>query len=241
MGSKLDTRAIKGQWVGYDKDSTHTHQIYVPDKNSIAVKQDVRFVLANVTVYTAPSTNTPAPTATAQAPQLTLPPTTLPPALPPVPATTKPTPSNVPLPDSDEDSRGDEEEGGEWEVEDQPNPALPGKCQSPTVSKPATQSRASGPSYAQPMCTSTCKKFPSNIDRRITAGEGTADRRVAGRKAKKKTGASAALLDELAYLSTDSAFIAELTPVVASAISESQDDPSSVNKAQSHSDWPLWQ
>ena len=49
------------------------------------------------------------------------------------------------------------------------------------------------------------------------------------------------LTDELAYLGADCAFISELTPIVASAISDSRDDPSTVKEAQSRSDWPLWQ
>jgi hypothetical protein len=60
-------------------------------------------------------------------------------------------------------------------------------------------------------------------------------------KAKKKTGAAAVLADELAHLGADCAFIAELTPVVASAISDSRDDPTRHREAQSRTDWPLWQ
>ncbi|KAF8261968.1 hypothetical protein EI94DRAFT_741698 [Lactarius quietus] len=165
----------------------------------------------------------------------------LPPALPPVPAMTRPTPSNIPLPDSDEESGEDKEEGREWEDEDRPDPALPGKYQSPAASKPITRKKTSGPSYAQPTRTSTRKKCPADINRRITAGEGTADGRMEGKKTKKKPGVATALLDELAYLGADCAFIAELTPIVASVINDSQDNLSSVSKARSRSDWPLWQ
>ena len=49
------------------------------------------------------------------------------------------------------------------------------------------------------------------------------------------------LMDELTYLGADCAFISELTPIVASAISDSRNDPSTVKEAQSCSDWPLWQ
>ena len=48
-------------------------------------------------------------------------------------------------------------------------------------------------------------------------------------------------MDELAYLGADCAFITELTPIVAGAISDSREDPRTVNEAQSRSDWPLWQ
>jgi hypothetical protein len=55
-GSKLDARAIEGHWVGYDKDSTHAHRIYIPGKNLIAVERNIRFAPANVTVHTGPGT-----------------------------------------------------------------------------------------------------------------------------------------------------------------------------------------
>ena len=48
-------------------------------------------------------------------------------------------------------------------------------------------------------------------------------------------------MDELAYLGADCAFITELMPIVAGAISDSHKDPRTVNEAQSRSDWPLWQ
>ena len=236
-GSKLDARAIEGHWVGYDKNSTHAHRIYIPGKNLIAVERDVRFVPANVTVHTAPSPTTPSQTPTL------LPPPTLPPAQPPAPTTARPTPSNVPLPDSDDEDGGEEEGEGEWEDEERADPAPPGKYQSPVVSRNTTRPRASAPSYAQPTRTSTRKKQPADIDKRIAAGEGTTDGRAAGKRPKKKTGAAAVLTDDLAYLGADCAFIAELTSIdfVASAISDSRGDPNTVNDAQSRTDWPLWQ
>ena len=232
-GSKLDARAIEGHWVGYDKDSTHAHRIYIPSKSSIAVERNVRFAPTNVTVHTGPApTPTPAPPA--------LPPSapTLPPATPPAQAPAKPTPFNTPLPDSEDEEDGGEEVEG-WEDEERPDPAPPGQYKTPAASKTTTRPKTSAPSYAQPTRTSTRRKQPGDIDRRIAAGEGTADGRTAGRK--KKTGSAAALADELAYLGADCAFITELAPIVASAINDSRDDPSTLGEAQSRSDWPSWQ
>jgi hypothetical protein len=51
---KLNARALEGQWVGYDEDSTHTHHIYWQGKNSISIKHDITFVPAT-TIFTFPS------------------------------------------------------------------------------------------------------------------------------------------------------------------------------------------
>jgi hypothetical protein len=48
--SKLDARAIKGQWVSFDHDSTHAHHIYWLGKNTISVECDIKFTPASTTV-----------------------------------------------------------------------------------------------------------------------------------------------------------------------------------------------
>jgi hypothetical protein len=48
--SKLDARAIEGQWVGFDHDSTHAHRIYWPGKNTVGIECDVKFTPASTTV-----------------------------------------------------------------------------------------------------------------------------------------------------------------------------------------------
>ena len=50
-GSKLDTRATEGRWVGFDRESTHAHCIYWPDKRHVSVERNIKFVSATVTVY----------------------------------------------------------------------------------------------------------------------------------------------------------------------------------------------
>ena len=128
-GSKLDARAIEGRWVGYDKDSTHAHRIYFPDKNSVGVERDVRFTPTNVTVHAGP-----VPTS-APPPHAPPPPPSLPPATPPAPTTTRATPFNTPLLDSEGEEEQEEGEGEEgWEDEEHPNPAPPGQFQAPAVS-----------------------------------------------------------------------------------------------------------
>ncbi len=42
-GSKLDAHALEAQWVGFDSDSTHTHHVYWPGKNSVSVERNVKF------------------------------------------------------------------------------------------------------------------------------------------------------------------------------------------------------
>ena len=91
------------------------------------------------------------------------------------------------------------------------------------------------------MHTSTHKQQPGDVDRRIAVGEGMANGKVVGQKVKKKTGSAVVLMDKLAYLSADCAFITELMPIIACTISDSCKDPRTVNEVQSRSDWPLWQ
>lgn len=51
-GSKLDAQAVEGHWVGYDKDSTHTHWIYFSNKNKVAIEQNVKFAPTTITIHT---------------------------------------------------------------------------------------------------------------------------------------------------------------------------------------------
>ena len=240
-GLKLDVQAIEGHWVGYDKDSTHAHRIYILSKNSIAVEQNVRFVPTDVTIHTGP---TPANSS------LT-PPSALPPVLPPVQTTTDLGPPPLAQDDEDEqDEEGGEEEQGRGEEEAQ-DPALPGQYQSPTVNKsktPRSQPKTSGPSYTQPTRTSSRKSKPGEVERRIEAGEGTTDGRPTSstkalqpKKPKKVRRASAAIIDDFLEFGVNCEFIATAAPLIAQAISKTQGDPQSVDEARSRSDWPLWQ
>ena len=238
-GSKLDARAIEGHWVGYDKDSTHTHRIYIPSKSSIAVEQNIRFAPTNVTIHTGP-----APVNSSPAP----PSPVLPSALPPISTTAQPFPSDVQDLEGEEEGEEDEEGDGE---EDWHDPAPPGQYQSPAVNKNKankSQPKTGEPSYAQPTQTSTRKTKPGKIDRRIEAGEGTADGRItsstksqASKKPKKKGGTTVAFTEEFAHFGIDFAFAAELAPVVEAAIGDSKEDPDTIEEARSRSDWPLWQ
>ena len=49
-GSKLDGRAVIGQWVGFNKDSSG-HRIYFPDKWTISIRCSVKFDTADMKVY----------------------------------------------------------------------------------------------------------------------------------------------------------------------------------------------
>ena len=52
--TKLDTQALQAQWVGYDADSTHAHQVYWPGKNSVSVESNIKFVLPSIVINTQP-------------------------------------------------------------------------------------------------------------------------------------------------------------------------------------------
>jgi hypothetical protein len=238
-GSKLDARAIEGHWVGYDKDSTHAHRIYIPDKNKIAIERNIKFAPTTVTI-TAPMPLIIHPHAIipSQPPQPPQPPI-LPPTVPPIP--TWPAPESTPLPDSEGEEGGEKDEEGAWEDEERADPAPPGQFEAPTTSKNTkSRQKTSGPSYAQPTRTSTRRKQPADIERHIAAGEGTADGRATIKRTK-KTGAAVALMDKIAHFGADFAFVSELTPTITDAIGDTHDDPNNVNEARSRSDWPLWQ
>jgi hypothetical protein len=79
-GSKLDAWAVEGRWVGYDRDSTHAHRVYWPEKHSISVERNIKFIPTTFTIYS-PAVSIPAMRplpAVAQAPQA--------PSLPPLPS-----------------------------------------------------------------------------------------------------------------------------------------------------------
>ena len=240
-GSKLDARAIEGHWVGYDKDNTHAHRIYIASKNSIAVERNVRFAPTDVTVHTGPTPVNSSHTS----------PPALPPAHPPVQTTMESGPPPLVRDDEDErDEEEDEEEQGRGEEETQ-DPAPPGQYQSPAVTKNKSSKprlKASEPNYAQPTRTSTCKGKPGDVERRIEAGEGTTDGRPSSsaripqpKKPKKVRGASAAIIDDFLEFGVNCEFIAAAAPLIAQAISKTQGDPQTVDEARSRSDWPLWQ
>jgi hypothetical protein len=243
LGSKLDARAIKGHWVGYDEDSTHAHRIYIPDKNRVAVERNIRFAPTNiVTIYTQPTNSTCAITAVPQPPPQppTLPPV-LPPAPPPAPTMSWPMPASIPLPNKEGEEGGEEDKGGRSEDEDRIDPAPPGQFQTPITSKSAKPWAKANPSYAQPTHTSNHKTKPSDYKKRIEAGEGTVDggeEKWPGKK-KKKIGAVAAIADAFTDFGTDYAFTAGLAPAAAAAIGDAQDNPHTIKEAPSRADWPL--
>ena len=153
-GSKLDAQAIEGHWVGYDKDSTHTHRIFMPDKNRVAVERNIQFVPATVTIYTQTGDTTHAITAAPQSSQQpTLPSASLP--APPL-ALMMPWPKPGDAPNKEGEEGGEEDEGGGWEDEDRNDPAPPGQFQTSTASKSAKPRTKANPSYAQPTRTSLC-------------------------------------------------------------------------------------
>ena len=146
-GNKLDMRALKAHWVGYDEQSTHAHRIYWPEDRWISVERDVRFMSDSVTVHTPLLGMNQRPD---DAPGVTQRPPT-------------PPPEPDPDPPAATDS-GEEEIEVEGELDDLSLLPTPRK-RAPKVQPPATQ----------PTRQSTRLKKPSAIVRRIEAGEGTAD------------------------------------------------------------------
>ena len=50
-GSKLDTWALEGHWVGYDQDSMHAHHIYWSKKHSVSVEHNIKFIPTTFSIY----------------------------------------------------------------------------------------------------------------------------------------------------------------------------------------------
>jgi hypothetical protein len=68
-GNKLGAHRLQANWVGYNSDSPHAHCIYWPEKHSISVEQNMKFISDSVTLYTQSSsceTNTTLCTISAQ-------------------------------------------------------------------------------------------------------------------------------------------------------------------------------
>lgn len=49
-GSKLDGRAVKGRWVGYDEESSG-HRIYSPEKRTVSIQRSVKFKTDDINIY----------------------------------------------------------------------------------------------------------------------------------------------------------------------------------------------
>ena len=49
-GSKLDGRAVEGQWVGFDPDSSG-HCIYSPEKRTVSIQRSIKFNMDDDDVY----------------------------------------------------------------------------------------------------------------------------------------------------------------------------------------------
>jgi hypothetical protein len=68
-GNKLEACRLQANWVGYNSNSLHAHHIYWPEKHSISVERNTKFISDSVTVYTQSSsckTNTILGTSSAQ-------------------------------------------------------------------------------------------------------------------------------------------------------------------------------
>src|SRR6266404_5013936 len=68
-GSKLDVRATQAHWVGYDGESTHTHQIYWQNTNTISVEHDIKFINVFKDINIQPDSEQETPASPQQPPQ----------------------------------------------------------------------------------------------------------------------------------------------------------------------------
>ena len=254
-GSKLDARALEARWVGFDRESTHAHRVYWPDKHRVSVERNIKFVPTMVTVY---SPNIRTPPVTVPQPQVTSqpPPTILP--------TSTPTPQ-IPLPTATDSG---EEEMPELETDDED---LEDTVESsPLVSRPTigSQLKQKSPAHWQP------PGAPKKTKVTTTVQPTRRSQRIAQQVSKRSTGGSTPTSSTARkgntpgeksvfrgfhpdYVNPDEAALADIEfsdddeednnlntydayDLIASAIQDTQGDPKTLREAQSRADWPLW-
>jgi hypothetical protein len=171
-GTKLDARGLMARWVGFDKESTHAHRVYWPEKHSLSVERDVRFTSDTVIVYT-PSTPYPVSQAQGQVqPQAQVQPATIPSstAAPPAPQFDPNAPYTVPIPDSPDD----EPEGPEQVQSDEDSPLTPIEEMPPPLTPPKAPKKPKPPPLPlADLRRSTRIPVPSGYHQRLASGEGT--------------------------------------------------------------------
>ena len=269
QGSKLDARATEGRWVGFDKESTHAHRIYWPDKRRISVERNIKFVPTMATVYS-PWSSTPPIAPQPQTASL-VPPAATQGQLPM--STTTPAPQ-TPLPtatDSGEEEMPDKED--EIVTPSTPTPAAsptatspPAPVSRPTIGSQLKQKTPVQPPGAPKKAKNSPQVEPTRRSQRIanqkSGGEASAS-------ASKTTGKSqifrgyhpdyiepeganeAALLAQLEEQIDDddddednmwdplNTF--DSYDVIASTIQETQSDLKTLHEARSRADWPRWE
>jgi hypothetical protein len=178
-GNKLDARGLLARWVGFDKESTHAHRVYWPEKHSLSVERDVRFTSDTVIVYT-PSSTYPVSQSQVQAqPQAQVP--QIQPAATPSPKTVQPMqqpdandPDAAAIPDLPDDDADDQ--GQALGDDDVPLSPLTPIEQTPPPPPPPKVPRKPKPlplPLGNPPCRSTRIPKLSSYARCIASGEGT--------------------------------------------------------------------
>ena len=226
-GSKLDAHATVARWVGYDADSTHAHRIYWPEKNSVSVKCNAKFISNTITIRILPlsKSNAPAPAAIAA------PPTPLaPPASPPAPVPGPSAPQRHPPMTSSGEEELEEEE------DDTP---LPTVLQLPPAPKKVRIIKVLPPTQLAHQSTRTWKL--SEYARRLVSGEGSVDRGPAlpGGFGAEDTGKSYTHLDTQSDTGAGEwVYHARLEEAMVAAVQDAEGDLKLLKEVRSHSDWP---
>jgi transposase InsO family protein len=258
-GTKLDARAVECRWVGYDRESTHAHRVYWPEKHRVSVERNIKFVRTSVTIYS-PSPSVPgAPPITTQtqpppAPPAPQPPVSLvPPAsstTPPIPPTPHPTPISTPRLQPPVATESGEEEMPEEEEEEEVEREV---FTPPPVSRPTIASKLKGKAKDTGESIRRSQRIAERT-KRTTASESSTGKTILKHQMpgglpifrgthpdyKEPEGALyAEIKDKLEEDKIEGLEISEQDLVVA-AVEEIQDDPKTLQEAKSRSDWPLW-
>ena len=245
-GSKLDARAVECRWVGYDRDSTHAHRVYWPDKHRVSVERNIKFVSTTVTIYS------PSPSGSLVTSPPRPPPS--PPSTPPPTRTTSPMstpPKQPPVATESGEEEMPEREDEEEEVRQQ-------IFTSPPVSRPTIASQLKGKSPARPKKPKTTgepvrrsQRIAEQAEKQGASGEG-----LTSQKPPMPGGLTTLHGAHLDCEEHEEALFAEIKEeleeekleglqineqcLVATVVQETQDDPKTLQEASSREDWPLW-
>jgi hypothetical protein len=230
--SKLGACAATAHWVGYDRDSTHAHQIYWAEKHKVSIEHNIKFMPSTTTVTLSPLLLT-SPSASAPVPAQ---------AMPPKPPVSTQTPSPLvqttavhpqPLPAT---NSGKEE----VKVKDELNNLTPLPPSPHTPQASGTTRKGKSTQVTQPTHQSSRIRTQHAKRQADGTGDGVVHRPPGSHPDYADAASLTGLLPDLDSPDADAAFHADIEEAAAAAVQAAGGDLKSLHEAQSRSDWPCW-
>jgi len=170
--SKLGVRAKLVHWVGYSRDSTHTHCIYWAGAKKISTERVVKFTASTATISITSSSFS-----TLLAPALPLQHDASTPSTTPAPTAPTQAASAPPQPPATTDSGKEEVEVKDKLTNTSPPPAAWSRS---AQQQPGAPKKSKSGQATQPTRQSSRVRKPLQYARQLASGEGTADGRTQG-------------------------------------------------------------